>query len=160
MSSDRRASEIGDLLSVVVAEAAESRNSARNISDKSRSLSADVSSHGVNEYGAISLGSQYAGSGEIRRSESLLTSISVTIADVLPNGDYLISGEQRMHISGEWTTISIRGRIRDADISSDNEILSNRIANAEINYNGQGFVSRGARPGIIEWLFSLFGFGS
>ena len=157
MTADRRASEVGDILTVIVAEATEARNSARNSSGRSHRFRADLSSRDVNEFGDLSFGSDFTGDGETRRSESLLTAISVSIDDVLSNGDYLISGEQRMFVSGEWTTIGVRGRIREADITAENEIPSNRIANAEINYNGEGFVSQGSRPGIIGRIFSWLG---
>ncbi|WP_371395865.1 flagellar basal body L-ring protein FlgH [Fretibacter rubidus] len=157
MGADRKASQVGDILSVVVAETTEARNSARNSTDRSREIGGGINASGLSKFGNLSLGSNYAGRGEVRRSESLLTSISVSIDQVLPNGDYLVSGEQRMHVNGEWTIIGVRGRIREADITADNQILSNRIANAEINYNGEGFVSRGSRPGIMNWLFGVFG---
>ena len=157
MTTDRKASQVGDILSVIVAEATEARNSALNATSKSTELNADMNTSGISQFGRVNLGSNYSGRGEVRRSESLLTSISVSIVKVLPNGDYIISGEQRMHVNGEWTTVAVRGRIREQDISSQNQIASNRIANAEINYDGQGYVSRGARSGIFNWLFSLFG---
>ena len=76
---------------------------------------------------------------------------------MLPNGDYRITGEQRMHVNGENTTIAVRGRIRQADIRPDNSVLSSRIAEAEINYDGKGFVSRSAKPGILNRIFRFLG---
>ncbi len=70
----------------------------------------------------------------MRRSERLVAQLSVTIEQVLPNGDYLIVGEQRLHVNGEKTLIAVRGRIRPEDIRSDNSVLSSRIADAQFNY--------------------------
>ncbi len=89
----------------------------------------------------------------------MVAQLSVTIQEVLPNGDYVILGEQKMHVNGESTTIAVRGRIRSADIDSDNTIVSSRIADAQINYDGKGFVSRSAKPGLINRLFSILGLG-
>ena len=47
--------------------------------------------------------------------------------------------------------------IRPSDIDGDNRVASNRIADAQINYNGKGFVSRSAKPGIIQNIFSFLG---
>ena len=69
----------------------------------------------------------------------------------------MITGAERLHINGETTTIEVRGRIRAADINGNNQVQSNRIANAQVNYNGKGFVSRSARPGIIQRIFSILG---
>lgn len=157
LSTDRKASHVGDILSVLVAETAEARNSARAATDRSREIGGGINASGFNKFGNVSIGGNSTDRGEVRRSESLLTSISVTIDQVLPNGDYVVSGQQRMHVNGEWTTIGVRGRVREQDITADNQILSNRIADAEIIYNGQGYLSRGSRPGMISWLFGVFG---
>jgi flagellar L-ring protein precursor FlgH len=49
--------------------------------------------------------------------------------------------------------------VRSADIRADNTILSNRIADAQIDYDGRGFVSRSAKPGLINRIFSFLGLG-
>ena len=157
MASDRRAAAVGDSITVVVYQAAQSSNSTQNGSQKSTQLKGAIRGGSIDESGELSLGGSYAGRGSIQRSEKLVTQLSVTIQQVLPNGDLVIEGEQRMHVNGEDTRIAIRGRIRPSDINADNAILSSRIANAEINYDGKGFVSRSAKPGLINRLFSLLG---
>jgi flagellar L-ring protein FlgH len=49
--------------------------------------------------------------------------------------------------------------VRMVDIDSDNRVASTRIADAEISYGGRGFVSRSARPGLINRLFAILGLG-
>lgn len=154
---DRKASQIGDVISVIVFQNSESRNSTENSSDKNTRLNGDINTSGVSQFGNITFGTGYSGRGDIRRRESLVTQISVLIDDIYRNGDYQISGRQIMRVNGEQTTIVIRGRIRPEDITNDNQILSTKIANAEIDYDGSGFVSRAAKPGILNWLFSIFG---
>ena len=61
-------------------------------------------------------------------------------------------------MNGEQTHIAVRGRVRPQDIDRDNRVISTRVADAEINYDGEGFVSRNADPGLVGWLFSLLGF--
>lgn len=95
----------------------------------------------------------------MRRSESFITQISVTIEEVLGNGDYRIAGEQTMHVNGERTVVRLRGRVRPSDITNTNQVLSTRVAEAEISYDGRGFVSRNAKPGIIHRIFSFLGLG-
>jgi flagellar L-ring protein precursor FlgH len=62
-----------------------------------------------------------------------------------------------MLVNGEKRDIEIRGRIRPIDISSDNTIISSRLANAEINYDGEGFATRSAKPGLLNRIFSFLG---
>ena len=105
----------------------------------------------------ISFGGGYTGRGEVRRSERFISQMSLTVRDVLPNGDLIVGGEQFLFINGEKTRIGVRGRVRPADIRSDNSVVSTRIADAEIDYDGRGFVSRSAKPGLISRLFSFLG---
>ena len=157
MAADRRASQVGDTITVVIQQSAEASNTTQNSSRKSNELNGGLSAGSINESGQIALGGGYTGRGEVRRSERMVAQLSVTIEEVLPNGDYRITGRQVMHVNGEDTTIIVRGRIRAADIRSDNTVLSSRIADAEINYDGKGFVSRSAKPGLITRLFRLLG---
>lgn len=159
MASDRRASAVGDTITVLVAQVSESANSTQNSSRKATDVSGSIRGGSLNESGELGFGGGYSGRGEVKRSERLVAQLSVTIEAVLPNGDYRILGTQRMHVNGEDTTIAVRGRIRPSDIQSDNSILSSRIADAEINYDGKGFVSRSAKPGILNRIFSFLGLG-
>lgn len=159
MAADRRATQVGDSITVIVHQVAEASNTTQNSTRKSTDTGASLRAGGIDEGGALSFGGGYSGRGEARRSERLLAQLSVTIEQILPNGDYRIVGRQQIRVNGETTLIAVRGRIRAADISGDNAVLSSRIADAEIDYNGKGFVSRSAKPGLINRLFSLLGLG-
>lgn len=159
MAADRRASQVGDTITVVVHQVAEASNTTQNTTRKSTEAGASLRAGGIDESGGINFGGGYSGRGEARRSERLLAQLSVTIEQILPNGDYRIVGRQQIRVNGETTTIAVRGRIRAEDISPDNAVLSSRVADAEIDYDGKGFVSRSARPGLINRLFSLLGLG-
>lgn len=157
MASDRRAAAIGDAITVVILESAEASNTTQSSSSRTTTLGGGLRAGGIDESGQLNLGGGFTGRGEMRRSERLVAQLSVTIESVLPNGDYRITGKQQLHVNGENTVIGIRGRIRPADIASDNSVLSSRIAEAQIDYAGKGFVSRGAKPGLITRLFNLLG---
>lgn len=159
VAGDRSARSVGDILTVVVYQSAEARNAAENNARTRRSFEGAVQSGSIDEGASLSLDGAYAGRGEVRRSESFVTQISVRIEEILPNGDFRIAGEQRMRINGERTLVQVRGRVRAADITGANQVLSSRIADAEISYDGQGFVSRNARPNLIHRIFSLLGLG-
>lgn len=159
VASDRRASAVGDVLTVVVYQNAEARNAAQNNAHKRHAFAGSVQAGTTDESAELSLDGVYDGQGEVRRSESFITQISVSIESVLPNGDYQIAGQQHMFINGERTLINIRGRVRAVDISAENQVLSTRIADAQIDYDGHGFVSRNARAGLLQNIFGLLGLG-
>ncbi|NWP05641.1 flagellar basal body L-ring protein FlgH, partial [Escherichia coli] len=89
MAADRRASGVGDAITVVVQQAAEASNTTQNATRKSTDLSGGLNAGSINESGQLSFGGGYTGRGEVRRSERLVAQLSVTIEQVLPNGDYL-----------------------------------------------------------------------
>lgn len=157
LSSDRRAAAVGDLLTVIVVQAAESSSTMSSGSQKSSVLDGRFAAGSIDERAELSFGGRYNGQGEVRRSEKFVTQMSATIMEVLPNGDFVIDGRQRMKINGEETLVEVRGRIRPADIDGEDRVASNRIADAEINYNGKGLVSRSAKPGLIQRVFSFLG---
>jgi len=159
LAADQKAEHVGDILTVVVYQSAEARNAADNDASKHHTAQGRLTTNANDQYGDLALGGDYAGHGEIRRSQSFVTEISVTISDVLDDGDYEIAGNQLVYVNGERTTIQVKGRVRPSDIDGDNQVLSTRIADAQINYNGQGFVSRNARPGLIQRLFGFLGLG-
>jgi flagellar L-ring protein precursor FlgH len=157
LGADQRAAAVGDLLTVVIVQAAESSSTMLNGSRKNSSVGGRFAAGSIDERADLSFGGSYDGRGEVRRSEKFVTQMSATIVEILPNGDFMIDGSQRMKINGEETLVEVRGRIRPVDIDSDDRVASNRIANAQINYNGKGFVSRSAKPGVIQRLFSFLG---
>jgi flagellar L-ring protein precursor FlgH len=159
LAADRRASEVGDVLTIIVLQAAESVNTSQKNSRRSTDLGGSIQAGSLNESADLKFGGGYSGRGEIRRSERLVAQITVTIQSILPNGDFLVTGEQVMQVNGETTHIGVRGRVRPADITSDNTLPSSRIADAQINYDGRGFVSRSTKPGVLNRIFSFLGLG-
>lgn len=159
LSADRKAAQVGDVLTVVVYQTAESTNSTRSDSARNTSVSGSLSTGPIGESGSLKLGGGYTGGGAVKKTERFVTQIGVVVEAVLPNGDLRIGGRQRMHINGESSDIGVRGRIRPADITSDNRVLSSRVADAQIDYDGHGFVSRSARPGLLNTVFRVLGLG-
>lgn len=159
MSADRKASQTGDVLTVVVYENAESSNTTRSDSKRNTQLGGSIAGGPVNESGSLNFGGGYTGGGGVQRSDRVVAQISVTVRRVLPNGDMEVSGQQTMRLNGEATLIGIEGRVRPEDILPDNRVLSNRLADARVIYDGKGFVAKSAKPGLINRVFRFLGLG-
>lgn len=157
LAADNKAAAIGDVLTVVVYQSTEASNSARQNSRKSSAIGGGLAVGSVNEQADLDFGGSYNGGGEIVRSEKFISQLSVTVSKIFPNGDLEIEGQQQMLVNEETTLIKIRGRIRSVDISADNRILSSRVADAQIDYDGRGFVSRSAKPGLVSRIFRFLG---
>jgi len=157
LSSDRKADDVGDILTVVIYQNAEARNIAQNVRDKDTRLDGQISGGSLSETGSLEFGSRFEGRGEVRRSDTFVTQISTKIIDKLPNGNLIIEGIQDMLINGETTEVRVQGEIRPEDISSGNQILSSHIFNAKINYDGSGFVNKSTKPGLLNKIFNMLG---
>jgi len=82
--------------------------------------------------------SGYSGSGITTRSGSMDARISVSVKEVLPNGNLLLEGTRNVTINDDSQTITISGVVRPYDISPDNTVLSIYMADAQIKYKGKG----------------------
>lgn len=159
MVGDQRASRIGDIVTILIAESSRSSSRLQNNSARSTDIGGGIRVSGLNENASLEFGGSYSGRGEVVRSDQFVAQMSAQIVEVFANGDLLIEGQQDLSINGEETRVSVRGRVRRIDISEANNVLSSRLAQAEIDYNGEGFVSRSARPGIVNRIFSFLGIG-
>ena len=159
MATDRKAGDIGDALTVVVYEAAETTNSVRSDSKRNTQVGGAIRGGSLAEEASLQAGGGYTGGGAVQRSDKVIAQITVTVRAVLPNGDLVVAGEQNMRLNGESTLIGIEGRVRREDVLGDNRVLSSRLADARIVYNGRGFVARSARPGVIARVFRFLGLG-
>lgn len=159
VAADNKASGVGDMVTIVIYEAASASNRVSNKSGKKTDVGGGLTAGPIDESGTLSFGGNYAGTGEVSRTEQLVARMTASVIDHLPNGDFLIQGQQKLLVNGENRDIIVRGRIRRADIDSNNSIASSRIADAQISYDGKGFVSKSAKPGILNKIFSFLGLG-
>lgn len=157
MASDRNAHKVGDLLTVIVYESATATDTASSSSKKGSHVSGQIGVDSTFRHSAnLELQSDSDDSGTTGRSGGMVAQISVTVDGLLANGDLHVSGAQELNINGDRTNIRIKGRVRIADISN-NAVLSSRLADAVIDYDGTGFVSSSARPGIVTRIFNWLG---
>lgn len=156
LAADRVASSIGDTLTVVVVQTAEARNSAASRSDGAVDVDANISGGSTSEGFAITFGRDAGRQGEVRRSHSFTAQIAVTVIGIADNGDLLVQGSQSMLVNGEATTLRVTGRVRRADIRSDNRVLSTEVADATIAFDSVERLDQRQQNGILRWLGNWF----
>lgn len=159
LAADHRAAAVGDALTVVVYQDTQATNSTKSDSKRSTQLGGSIGAGHLNESGNLQFGGGYTGGGAVQRQDKIVAQITVSVRAVYPNGDLDVSGEQHLRLNGETTLIGIEGRVRPDDILADNRVLSSRIADARIIYDGHGFVSRSAKPGLVARVFRFLGLG-
>lgn len=159
VASDNKARQIGDIVMIVINEAASATNRVGVRTAKGSNLDGGLSAGSVDESLSFGIDSNYRGLGETERSDRLLANIAATVSEVLPNGDLIIVGKQNLLVNGEKRDIELRGQVRQIDISADNTVVSSRLANAAINYDGKGYATRSAKPGLLNRIFNFLGIG-
>ncbi len=87
--------------------------------------------------------------------------VSVQIVEVNEQGDLKVQGKRRTEVNGEVHEMSIAGTVRVNDIDGKNQVLSYRIANAEISYLKMGgFRDKKGNKGILKKIvFGSIGIG-
>lgn len=157
--SEDKARRVGDLLTVVVQETASASTGADSRADRKSSVSAEVGSSKVGVHSAeAGTSTDNAGGGRTERTGKLTAQLSVRVIEVLPNGDLSIQGQQRIFVNSEEQTIRLSGIVRARDIGENNTIQSGRIAGANIEFDGEGFIADKSRPGWFSRVLSALGF--
>ncbi|MFM2411380.1 MAG: hypothetical protein RL481_2208 [Pseudomonadota bacterium] len=158
LAADRKASQVGDILTLMVVENNQASNSVSKGGRKRNSIDIGVETSLDFEEGVSgTVGGSYEGQGQNARTDRMVARLSVTVVEVYPNGDMRVSGLQRLKINGESTIISIQGRVRPGDVAADNSVQSWRLADAVIDYDGKGFATRSAKPGVLTKIISWLG---
>jgi flagellar L-ring protein precursor FlgH len=91
----------------------------------------------------------FNGQGKANQSNSLTGDISVTVVEVLPNGNLRVRGEKRVTLNQGDEYIRLSGIVRPVDIDTSNTISSDKVADATIMYTGNGAMADASKMG---WL--------
>lgn len=154
---DRRASSVGDILTVVLAESTQSSKSAGTSFGKESSVGIGIPTLFNNQFDELqssaSAARDFDGSASSSQQNTLRGSIAVVVHEVLPGGTLLVKGEKTLQLNQGDEIIQLSGLVRQDDINRYNQVSSQNIANAKISYAGRGALADSNRPG---WLTRIF----
>jgi len=155
--ADRRARDVGDMLTVVITEFSTVEASARTSTGKSESASASLARGTTHlDVASANLDNNFDGGGQIERTGKLIAKLAVTVSGVDGSGNLLVHGEQDIQINNERQRIRLDGTVRPEDIGPDNTIPSWRVSGAQIEFTGKGFLARKQAPGLLTRILSWF----
>lgn len=162
MYADPKAARRGDILTVIVSETSNVVTTLRLDTDKDASIQNQVSqwlfSTAASGFGThngelpatnITGDNEYSGGGEISNSQTLTATLTVVVIDQLPNGVLVVEGSRAISTSGETIYAVFRGLVRPADISASNQINSDRVADARLEFLNAGALTEAQKKG---WL--------
>jgi flagellar L-ring protein FlgH len=159
--SDRRAYQVGDVVTILIVEHAVGSNESGTNTDVENQLG--LSAVGTGDLSGTNMGvngqwkHKSDGTGAISRSGSLQGTLSAKIMEITPTGNLIIEGSRSVIINGEKQETTLKGTVRAEDISGQNTVYSYNVADALISYTGKGDVNSASKPGyftrILNWLF-------
>ncbi|MDX8130206.1 flagellar basal body L-ring protein FlgH [Methylomonas sp. LW13] len=164
---DHAARRVGDILTVTFdentnatkqANSKASKNSDINIKGSAPTLfgvaSEALLGHDLASSLEYSTDRSSEGKGDSRQSNRLTGSMSVTVVDVLPNGNLRVRGEKRVTLNDGSEYIRLSGIVRPIDINVANTLASSKVADATIMYTGDGALADSSKPGWISRILS------
>jgi len=159
---DLRARAIGDILTIMLVERTNASKESSTSTAKGSSVDTGfpvIAGRPVTSGGTPILNNEFEsettfdGQADSSQSNRLDGSITVTVAERLPNGNLLVRGEKLITINQGEEFIRLEGIIRPVDIGPENTVPSTKVADAAITYSGRGNLQATNRPG---WLTRFF----
>ncbi len=172
---DRRARNVGDVLTINIVESTSASKNVSSTAGKTSSVAETAATPTIFGYtpspsklgvagilgGAANFdtsvtasGSQkFEGKGDSSQKNALLGMLTVTVIDVLPNGNLLVSGEKQMGINEGTEYVRFSGVVNPSTISSANVVTSTQVADARIEFKGRGEMDSAQAMG---WLAKFF----
>ncbi|ETX10423.1 flagellar L-ring protein FlgH [Marinomonas ushuaiensis DSM 15871] len=155
---DQKASKVGDILTINLNETTTSTKA--NAATVSKSSSATIENPTVlgTELNVDTIvpqqGTDFSGNASANQNNSLNGTISVTVFKAYPNGLLAVRGEKWLRLNQGDEYIRFSGIVRKQDISPDNTVESERVADARITYSGTGDVAAGSEQGWVSRLLN------
>jgi len=157
---DRRARFVGDTITVAITESTTASTKSNAQLDKSNSATASVTGlSGLPGKGLLGLdlsaksANAFNGKGQAANNNVFTGNMTVTVIDVMSNGNLLISGEKQLAIGHEQEYVRISGVVNPSFVDASNTVPSSRIADARIEYKSAGQLADGE---VMGWLARFF----
>jgi flagellar L-ring protein FlgH len=160
---DQRARTLGDVLTVqvTIADEAKLKNETKRTRSNSDNLAAshffgyesklqDFLPNAVDPNSLVDLNSalENGGKGDVTRNEDIKLNVAAVVVQVLPNGNLVIQGRQEVRVNFEVRELYVAGVVRPEDISPDNTIAHDKIAELRVAYGGRGQLTDVQQPRV------------
>jgi flagellar L-ring protein precursor FlgH len=155
-----RARNVGDPLTILLFEQTTTSKMVGTKTDRNGGISLTPPSQGPFAFASpealkASGQSSFKGQGNTTQTNSLVGEVGVTIVEVRPNGTALVRGEKQMLLSQGKEWVQVSGIVRLSDIDTLNRVRSNQVADARIEYTGNGSIQRAGREGWLSRIFNI-----
>ncbi len=155
--SDLKAHDVGDILTIIISESTTTTATKSHTNSKSGStdLSAGVGIFDFLKAASASGSDSFSAKGAASDINAVNGRITVTVVDVMPNGNMVVEGSQSIWQNRDEHKITFRGIVRRADVKYNNTVRSNQVADATLKFDGKGPLNAKQRQGILTQIFNF-----
>ncbi|GGW70009.1 flagellar L-ring protein [Vreelandella hamiltonii] len=156
---DRRPRTIGDILTIVLDEEVSASKSAQSNANRSGSASLDIAQipeiiDFLEDFGFdVSSDNIFAGGGGSQATNSFTGTITVSVLEVMNNGNLRVRGEKQIAINQGTEFIRFSGVVNPRTITAQNTVPSTQVADARIEYVGDGYINEAQHMGWLQRFF-------
>ena len=154
LTSDRRAAQVGDVITILVVERSTASHQAAHETDKKLDAKGGPGGGILNLFPELSANAERStsGSGSTTQSTSLVDRVSGVVIGVNAQGNLQIQAARRVRLNKDEVVLTVSGLVRPDDVSPDNTVLSTQVADCRIESSGHGPIGEKQRPGLISSL--------
>lgn len=155
--ADRRAGQVGDILTILISESSTTSQSLSNSNSKSgnQSLSAGTGIFSFLAAATASGSDSFKANGSANNTNTATGNVTVTVVEVKDNGNLVVEGTQSIWNNKNEHKITVTGVVRPEDISYNNTISSTKVADATLRFDGKGPLNAKQRQGILTQIFNI-----
>lgn len=157
---DRKANMVGDMLVVQISEKLSASQQSKSSADRSSNtgvtipLIKGIPGKTLQGLGVTASGdNKFEGKGETSNNNVFTGTISVTVVEVLHNGNLLVAGDKQIGINHNAETLRFSGIVNPATILAGNSVNSAQVAEARLEYVGKGYIDEAQS---MPWLQRIF----
>ena len=154
--ADHRASGVGDIVTIVISESTTTSATRNSANEKSGSvkLGGGIGIFDFLQAASASGSDKFTAKGSASATNRVAGNVTVTISEITPSGNFVLEGTQSIWQNRNEHKITFRGVCRPEDISASNTVLSTRVADATVRFDGKGPLNAKQRQGILTQIFN------
>ena len=156
--ADRKAHDVGDILTIVISERTTNSTSKSTTNEKSGNVNLGVGTgffDFLNKATGGSYSDDFEATGSSTSTNRSTGNITVTVMEIEPNGNMIVEGSQSIWQNKDEHKITLKGVVRPEDVTVNNTVPSTKVANATVHFDGKGPLNAKQRQGILTQIFNI-----
>jgi flagellar L-ring protein FlgH len=168
MAADVKARYVGDEITILLAESTTSAQQGSVQTARTFGASSNIAAFfgkpgantAVQNLFSPNSSQTLNGKGQTALTTSLATTLGAVVMEVLPNGLLVIEAQRQVRATDQTETMTLRGIVRQTDLSPNNVVFSTSISHLEVKLEGTGVITEGTHPPniVVRVLLRVLGF--